>query len=145
MFLYKLIGKIFSKKKDVKKVLPPKKIELKKSKEENKITQRQKELLDQYKEGKIIQVGNNINNKDFLKSENCKEYLEKFKNEKPKEVSENKPIENNKKLEEEILKLIKEQPNLKVKTYLRILLKKFKGNLDQEKTRELIKENLNKK
>lgn len=144
MFLRKVVNKIISKKKEIKKVLPPKNIKSKISKEEKKVTKRQKELLNQYNEGRIIKVDKDIDNKDFLKSENCKEYLEKLKNEKPKKITEDETTKDNAKLEEEICKLIKEQPNLKVKTYLRILLKKFKGNLNQEKTRELIKEKINK-
>lgn len=49
MFLRKLFNKIISNKK-----------------KESEITKRQKELLEQYDKGLILQVDNNKNNKEYL-------------------------------------------------------------------------------
>lgn len=106
-------------------------------------------LLEEYEKGRVLEVDSGVNNKEFLKSGDCKKYKKDFK--KPEEQNilvENSDIrigKNTIQLAEEISILIKEKPDLKVKIYLRELLKRHKGNLDQENTRELIKKELEKK
>lgn len=98
-------------------------------------------LLEEYNKGKILSVDSGVDNKELIKSDDPKKYFEENKQNK-KSIQEENTKKSNHNLVEEISKLIKEKPGLKVKTYLRELLRKHKGNLDQEETTRLIKEEI---
>lgn len=46
-------------------------------------------LLEEYSKGRLLQVDNKINNLEFFRSENCKDYLNKLKNPQPQQSTKN--------------------------------------------------------